>query len=225
MTRMVHVPASKSGVTVLVAMDATDVAWLGRRRLAIGSHGYAQIFDNGRVCLLHRALLGLQRGDHRLGDHIDGNPMNCTRSNLRIVNSVASSCNTRGWSSAGYRGVYRTRHGKPFVAKATVAGRTTVIGQFDTAEEADAAAHRWRQDNMPGYVDRPGARRVDEFREPDADTLWWQILEWAGGLAPPWRLSRVETRYRAQMGHDASDGNGWQLAEFLTALQSGQVAS
>lgn len=59
--------------------------------------------------------------------------------------------------------------------------------------------------------------------EPNPDETWAAILREAGKHA--WTTSQVENRYRAQMGHDASDGNGWQLAEFLKALTDGQVAA
>lgn len=64
---------------------------------------------------------------------------------------------------------------------------------------------------------------IDGEVEPNQDETWAAILREAGKHG--WKTSQVENRYRAQMGHDPSDGNGWQLAEFLKALTDGQVAA
>lgn len=226
MDTFVRVRATQSGSSVFVLLDPEDADAVGGRKLSIGSHGYAQLcVPDGRVTLLHRWLLGLKVGDKRIGDHINGDPLDCRRSNLRILNAVASRCNTRGWGSTGYRGVYRARHGKPFIAKAQVAGKLTIIGRFDTAEEADNAVHAWRVANMPAYVERPGARRVDEAREPDAFTMWWQILELAGSAPRCWSLAELAERFEAHMGFDYRDdeATGWKLAEFRDAVKSGAV--
>ncbi len=64
---------------------------------------------------------------------------------------------------------------------------------------------------------------IDGEVEPSPDETWAAILREAGKHG--WKTSQVEARYRAQMGHDAADGNGWQLAEFLKALTGEQVTS
>lgn len=158
-----EVPATQSGVIVVVLVDLTDVAYIGARKLSIGSHGYAQINvpTEGRCGLLHRMLLGLQRGDGLIGDHRNGNRLDCRRSNLRIVNPSASSANTSAHGKTGFRGVYVTVPGR-YEARAKVDGRSIRLGTFDTPEAADAVAHAWRIAHMPGYIDRPGARRAAE---------------------------------------------------------------
>lgn len=80
-------------------------------RVSVGSHGYAQIWAEGRMQLLHRWLLGLDVGDRRIGDHKDRNPMNCRRENLRAVTPTESSEN-RSCTDNPVRWVIRVRSGR-----------------------------------------------------------------------------------------------------------------
>jgi hypothetical protein len=142
-------PASWSGKAVGVLLDEP---W--PTRLSIGSHGYAQVCLAGqRVALLHRVLLGLQPGDKLIGDHINGNPLDCRRGNLRAVTASESSSNVRGRASSGHRGVSLTRHGK-WVARGKYQDKKYHLGTYDTAEEAAAVSEQWRIDTLPGYISR-----------------------------------------------------------------------
>lgn len=59
----VQLPASTSAGPLPVWVDADDVKRLKGRKLAIGSHGYAQIWDGERTVLLHRWLMGCKVRD------------------------------------------------------------------------------------------------------------------------------------------------------------------
>lgn len=141
----------------VVTLD-DDVALPGA--LSVGSHGYAQLsgVQHGVVVLLHRWLLGLSPGDRLIGDHKDGNPLDCRRSNLRVVTPGESSANVAARAGSGFRGVYLCR-GR-WQARCKYRGKIHSLGTFDNPEEAAAASHAWRLDNLPGYVDRPAARMV-----------------------------------------------------------------
>lgn len=91
------------------------------------------------------------------------------------------------------------------------------------AELKAAAAPTVESTPTPEVAPPAGSAPIDGEVEPNPDETWAAILREAGKHG--WTTSQVETRYRAQMGHDASDGNGWQLAEFLKALTGGQVAT
>jgi hypothetical protein len=140
-----------------VVLFDDDVTLPGR--LSIGSHGYAQLTGVERdVVLLHRWLLGLTKGDRLVGDHIDGNPLDCRRSNLRIVTASESSANVAARAGSGYRGVYPCR-GR-WQARMKYHGKIHNLGTYDEPEVAAAVAHAWRLEHLPGYIDRPAARRV-----------------------------------------------------------------
>jgi hypothetical protein len=44
---------------------------------------------------MHRDILGLLRDDPRVVDHIDGNPLNNCRANLRICTQAENTMNRR----------------------------------------------------------------------------------------------------------------------------------
>jgi hypothetical protein len=102
-------------------------------------HRYAQTTLPGNKTLrMHRLLLGLQPGDPRHADHIDGNGLNNTRANLRAVSRQQNTwnCRPRGkypkgvWRQAG-RWCARIRHN----------GVAHFLGMFPTLDEA-AKAYR-----------------------------------------------------------------------------------
>jgi hypothetical protein len=148
---MATIMAPQSRVLVPVLVDDQDAARIPGK-VSVGSHGYAQIWADGRVWVLHRWLLGLERGDKRMADHINGNRLDNRRSNLRVVTPSESSSNVRGRASSGFRGVY-PNHGR-WAAASKLNGRKIHLGTYDTPEEAAAVSHHWRVDNLLGYIDR-----------------------------------------------------------------------
>jgi hypothetical protein len=145
--------ARQSGVLVPVLLDPEDIERLGGRKLSVGSHGYAQMWERKTVTLVHRWVLGLEHGDRRIGDHINGNRLDDRRSNLRIVDASGSSQNVSGRGRSRFRGVYPTRQGR-WQAKVKFQGRYHCLGTFDTEEEAAAVADAKRRELMPFYVGR-----------------------------------------------------------------------
>lgn len=75
-------------------------------------------------------------------DHIDGNPLNNTRSNLRFAThkqNLANRSKTKS-NTSGYKGVYNRRRGvRPWYAQIKVNGKTQGLGSFETPEEAHEA--------------------------------------------------------------------------------------
>lgn len=147
---MVNVPVSANGKEVYIQMDQDDVDRLERRKLSLGSHGYAQIWDNKHVMLVHRWVMGAELRDGRIVDHINRNRLDNRKSNLRFVNPSESSSNKAAYGISGYRGVHRNR--KRWAAKGKKSGRLYHLGTYDSPEEAAAVAHAWRLENLPGYV-------------------------------------------------------------------------
>jgi hypothetical protein len=145
------VPVAAGDFFVFTLMDTADVERLGDRRLALGSHGYAQLYWDKRVTLLHRWILGLDPGDRRIGDHINGNPLDNRRANLRAVTAGGSSQNVGGHGQSGYRGVYPTRNGR-WEAKVKVRGKSHYLGTFDSRETAAVAADAKRRELMTDYA-------------------------------------------------------------------------
>ncbi len=89
--------------------------------------------------LLSRFILGLQKGDYRMADHIDHNTLDNRRENLRIATPSQSACNTRmrSHNRTGFKGVIQKRNGK-YISRVHYEGRHISGRQKDTPEEAHA---------------------------------------------------------------------------------------
>lgn len=147
----VEVPALDSGVQVTVLVDVDDYIALDGRRLSIGSHGYAQVWERPTVLLLHKWIMGVPTGTRYrvIVDHINRNKLDCRRSNLRLVSPTQSNLNRVVATRDLPVGVYRTRSGK-FDARIKRGRVSHHLGTFDTPEQAADAVSAAR-----GLFDAP----------------------------------------------------------------------
>lgn len=98
---------------------------------------------------LHRELLGLLPGDGQGVDHINGNPLDNRRANLRLCTQAENLQNRRAapTGSSRFRGVSLVR-GK-WESHAKLNGKQHYLGRYDDEEEAGAVAAAWRAEHMP----------------------------------------------------------------------------
>jgi len=143
-------------------IDAED-AHLAVHRWHLHCNGYAArtLWLPGgkrRAVLLHRAILGLTFGDGVEVDHIDGDPLNCRRSNLRVVTHAQNGQNVPSQAGSSlYRGVTWHKADQKWKAQAHLGGVNHYLGSFDDEQEAAAAAQAWRIINMPFTVEARAA--------------------------------------------------------------------
>jgi hypothetical protein len=153
MTIALLVPvAAKGRDDVIAVLDIEDFTRLDDRKLSLGSHGYAQMWDDKRVTLVHRWIVGAKLRDGRIVDHVNGDRLDDRRLILPFVTASESSANVKARAASGYRGVYRNRDG--WSAGGKIGGRVYHLGTYDTPEEAALVAHLWRLENLPGYTGR-----------------------------------------------------------------------
>lgn len=147
-------------VRAYALVDDADFEELSRWRWHLHTNGYVRrctyLRGGGyeRV-YLHAQLLG--RGGV---DHIDGNRLDCRRSNLRLAGKVGNGENRPRLNknnTSGVRGVSWKRGRGKWVAHACPNGRTVYLGLFDRLEDAAAAASAYRASHMPFSED---ARRA-----------------------------------------------------------------
>lgn len=146
---------NRAGEVLAVALvDDADYESLNRHRWCL-SNGYAVrgTESNGikRRHAMHRQILGLKHGDRRLTDHIDGDPLNNQRSNLRIVTQAQNMQNRRHdrIGKSQYRGVSWLNRERLWRGRVTINYREHVVGYFKDEEEAAAAVAAFRAEYMP----------------------------------------------------------------------------
>lgn len=100
--------------------------------------GYVMSRSSGKAVKLHRLITNAQKG--QFVDHIDGNPLNNTISNLRLCQKQQNEFNTkiRSDNKSGYKGVCLMRNGK-YRAYINLNGIQHNLGVFATKEEAARA--------------------------------------------------------------------------------------
>ncbi len=138
----------RRGATIAEAMvDATDVERVlefGRWRKGRGGYVYTCIKDNDQRLdiALHRFLLSAPEG--MVVDHINHNPLDNRRVNLRVLTKAQNMQNRRGpvqGKRDPFRNVYRQTKGGGYVVR--VSGR--YFGTYRTLKEADKLARSARK--------------------------------------------------------------------------------
>jgi len=105
-----------------------------RGRGKVYAVGSSEINGRRSTVYMHRIVIGALPG--QIVDHIDGNPLNNQRSNLRFASATLNTVNSRKQPGrSGFRGVYL--HHARYVAEAGFEGRRYRRVGFD--DPADAA--------------------------------------------------------------------------------------
>ena len=118
-------------------VDDEDFEWLSKYNWYLNCKGYATrsglVKDGvrkGKTIFMHREILDIPQG--LFGDHIDMNPLNNQRSNLRIVNKQQNNANrtTRKDSSKKYKGVWLNPDGNVYMGRLTLNGKRYYSKRF-----------------------------------------------------------------------------------------------
>jgi len=145
---------------------ASDYLWLSQWRWCAywsdDVHGYyakrAEESDGKhRTILMHREILGLQKGDKTRGDHINGDTLLNTRSNLRTADKFQNAMNAKLASdnTSGIKGVSQTAANQ-YVAYICAYGQQKHLGTFASLESA-ASARKRAEEELFGEYARKGA--------------------------------------------------------------------
>lgn len=158
-TALIPLPAQDGSIRAYALIDASDAEWAGQWRWHLVGTGYAgrRMWGtaSSRVVLLHRELLGPMYGDDTEGDHIDRDPLNNRRGNLRpltLAGNLQNKPSYRG-STSPYRGVSWNRRQQQWHAQIQVSGKKMHLGYFTDELEAAEAARAARARLMPYAVD------------------------------------------------------------------------
>lgn len=142
-----YVPLTKGYEAIIDAADVEIVAkgsWYANDKQARHLvYAYRNIVANGVKTkeAMHRAIFSPAPGE--MVDHINGNPLDNRRANLRRATKAQNQTNTRMRSNnkSGIRGVYWRPDTRKWSSQIRYNGRVKTLGSFDTIKAA-AAAYR-----------------------------------------------------------------------------------
>jgi hypothetical protein len=157
-TALIELRARDGHVRAYAVVDVED-AQLAGHRWSLGAEGYvtrrARAAGGGYLTYaLHRVILGLRHGDAREGDHIDRDPLNNRRSNLRVLSHSHQMQNVPSLGATSpHRGVsFDKAHGK-WKATARAGGKRHHLGFFTDEQEAARVTRDFRREHMPYATD------------------------------------------------------------------------
>lgn len=116
-----------------------------------------------RTVYLHRFVVGLEYGDERLADHIDGDKLNNTSDNLRII-SAGENCQnitvSRG-NTSRYRGVSKCKD--TWVGSVNIPNEGRVRRFFTNEDDAALWCQEMRDKHMPFANPDPAVVELKEM--------------------------------------------------------------
>lgn len=115
-------------------------SWYLHKSKQVRDNWYLISTVDRRTVYLHRLITGAKRGEHV--DHIDGNGLNNSRSNLRLCTQSQNNANCYRANKTGFRGVVKDPTRERYEARIWVNGRRVRVGWFKTKEEAARARDR-----------------------------------------------------------------------------------
>lgn len=118
----------------VVLIDEEDRDRVMRHSWSVNKLGYVSSSKGS----LHRFIMQCEKGDAKIVDHINHNPLDNRKKNLRLVTASQSNINRRAQKngSSGHKGIYWEKDRERWRAYATKDGKKYHIGVYKTLEEA-----------------------------------------------------------------------------------------
>lgn len=165
---------------------------------------------------VHRKVMRWKMGYMPNGvivDHIDHNPFNACKANLRIITPVESSRYQlmKRTNTTGYKGVTRHKDGR-YVAQIRAGGRSKRIGYFDDPIDAAIAYYIYAQrfhgqfaivrrpDAPQERFDAMEARLKSNKHNPRASSRFYGVSR-QGGHSKPWRAMFTHKKIVYTLGY------------------------
>lgn len=140
---------STSGKDIIV--DEETFEYLSSLKIHTSSLGYPYVFEHGRVVYIYRKIIGANSSEKV--DHINGNPLDNRKINLRVCSHAENMRNRKIISTkntSGYKGVSYHTANKKWRAKIKLNGIDIHLGYFDNpvdaAKKYDDASRKYHGD-------------------------------------------------------------------------------
>jgi hypothetical protein len=120
-------------------VDEQDYKALHMHKWRITKDGYAYRFASHGPIKLHSEICPAPKG--LIVDHKNRNPLDCRRTNLRVVTKQQSEWNKGPYrtNTSGYKGVSFDTHRNLWASWITANGKRRFLGRFSTAKQAARA--------------------------------------------------------------------------------------
>lgn len=154
--RLIPLRGKDRQIRAYAKVDPADFERIGHMPWCIGGNGYIVSGRASKNLRLHRVVLGLEHGDPRRGDHINGDLLDNRRSNLRIATQAENGQNRVKHSKrnqSGYRGVSYSARDRTWEAGIMVNGVRYRIAHIRDVHEAGRIAAELRAKHMPFATD------------------------------------------------------------------------
>jgi hypothetical protein len=149
-----HIPLTKNRFAIV---DERDYEELSRFKWCVSCTGRRKLYACrmvGRcVVRMHRQIMNAPPG--KVVDHIDGNSLNNSRSNLRICTYSQNLCNRGKFAGAmpyTYKGVFYRKDRDKYYARISLGGVTYWLGLYDDPVDAARAYDRKARDLHGPYA-------------------------------------------------------------------------
>lgn len=147
--RLIPLRNKAAEVVAYALVEAEDYDWLSKFSWSlIGGRARRGEWHRGatRNVYMHRQILELEPGDQLEADHINRNPLDNRRANLRAV-SHSENHHNRGAmprSTSEHRGVSFDHARGNWRAQVTIGGRNHFVGRYASEQDAATAAAAFR---------------------------------------------------------------------------------
>ena len=125
--------------------DKEDLDFFQNTICTVDDRGY--VTTNRKKSLISHVLLGV--GNDVVVDHINGNPFDNRRANLRIASKIQNHWNYRlsDRNTTGYKGIYKDKQADKYHARICENGKRHYLGVYNSPKEAalayDVAARKY----------------------------------------------------------------------------------